>query len=143
MAVIASAPIILKDSVFKVAADRYEAHVSAVELKPNTSTVTWKGLTPSAVFTGVSSATWTCDLSFVQDWTTTNSLSAYLLANEGKQVVVVFIPQTAATGTVPTFTVTVFVTPGSIGGTVDSVGVSSVTLPVVGKPVLTTAAVPA
>jgi len=143
MAIIAAAPLVLKDSVFAVAADQYQAHVSTVEFVPAAGTVNWKGLTPTAVFTGVTSATWTCNLSFAQDWSTTNSLSKYLFDNEGKTVVVKFLPQTVTTGTTPTWTATVYVTPGSIGGAVDSVAVASVTLAVVGKPVLTTAAVPA
>jgi len=143
MATIATAPIILKDTVFAVAADRYEAAVSTVEFVPSSSIVSWKGLTPSAVFTDVTSATWTCNLTYAQDWSTTNSLSQYLFANEGKSVVVKFIPKSAATGTVPTFTATVYIVPGTIGGAVDGFATASVTLAVSGKPTLTTAAVPA
>jgi hypothetical protein len=91
----------------------------------------------------VTSSTWVCNISYAQDWASVNSLSQYLLANEGKSVVVKFIPQSASTGTVPTFTATVFITPGSIGGAVDGVATASVSLGVVGKPVLTVAAVPA
>jgi hypothetical protein len=143
MAQIATAPIVLKDARFLVAADSYESAVSGVTFTPSASTVTWKGLTPSSVFTGTSTATWTCELAYAQDWTTTNSLAQYLLANEGKTIVAKFIPQTAASGTVPTFTATIIITPGAIGGTVDAVATATVTLGVVGRPVLTVAAVPA
>jgi hypothetical protein len=143
MAQIAAVPFVLKDARFLVAADSYEAAVSGATFTPSASAVTWRGLTPTASFTGSSTATWQLDLVFAQDWTTTNSLSQYLLANEGKSIVVKLIPQTAASGTVPTFTATVIVSPGSIGGDVDSVAVSTVSLGVVGKPVLTVAAVPA
>jgi hypothetical protein len=132
MAQIATAPIVLKDARFLVAADSYESAVSGVTFTPSASTVTWKGLTPSSVFTGTSTATWTCELAYAQDWTTTNSLAQYLLANEGK-----------TSGTVPTFTATIIITPGAIGGTVDAVATATVTLGVVGRPVLTVAAVPA
>jgi hypothetical protein len=145
MATIAVNPILLKDTIFAVAADRYEAAVSTVEFVPSSSIVSWKGLTPSAVFTGVTSSTWTVNLTYAQDWSTTNSLSQYLFNNEGKSVVVKFIPQTAAvsTTTVPTFTATVFIVPGSVGGAIDGFASASVTLAVVGKPTITTAVAPA
>jgi hypothetical protein len=143
MAVIATKPFVLKDATFMVAADKYESAVSSVEIVPTNNQVSWKGLTPSSVFTGVTNSTWQVNLTYAQDWATTTSLSNYLFANEGQSKVVKFIPQTAATGTVPTFTVTVFIVPGTIGGAVDGVATASVTLAVVGKPEQTTAAVPA
>jgi hypothetical protein len=143
MAQIASAPLILKDARFIVAADSYEASVSNVTFTPSASTVTWQGLTPSSLFTGTTTATWSASITFHQDWSTTNSLSQYLLANEGKTIVVKFIPQTALTGTVPTFTATVIVTPGQIGGDLNQVMTAQVQLGVVGKPILSVAAVPA
>jgi hypothetical protein len=143
MAQIAAAPLVLKDARFIVAADSYESSVSSVTFTPSSSTVTWKGLTPSSVFTGTTTATYSLELSYVQDWSTTNSLSQYLMLNEGREIMVTFIPQTVATGTAPTFKARVIVTPGQIGGSVDSVAVSTVTLGVIGKPTMTVAAVPA
>lgn len=132
-------PIILNDVVLTVATDNYEAHVSQVEFVPASSQVNWKGLTPTSVFTFGTSSTWTLNLSFAQDWATTNSLSKYLFDNEGTSKVVTFKPKKPPTGTAPTWTATVIIVPGSIGGAVDSVAVSSVTLGVQGKPALTVA----
>lgn len=136
MAAVAVSPIILTDVLFQVESDEYQAHVSSVEFVPSSSPVTWKGLTPSAVFSFGTTATWTCNLTFAQDWATANSLSRYLFTNEGEEIDVTFEPVSGGPG----FTATLIVTPGSIGGSVDSVAVSTVTLAVKGKPVYVPAA---
>jgi hypothetical protein len=138
MAVIAVAPIVLKDVVFTVGTDDYQAHVSSVKFTPAMNAVAWKGLTPTSVFSDAGSPVWSCVISFAQDWTTANSLSAYLLANAGTQKVVVFKPQGATTGK-PVFTATLVIVPGDIGGDVDTVPVATVTMGVVGAPVKTAA----
>lgn len=134
MATIAVQPIILNDVLLSIAADNYEAHVSEVSFAPSSSTVTWKGLTPSAVFNFGTTSTWTCTLAYAQDWSTTNSLSRYLFEHEGESVEMTFTPK-AGSGA-PTWTATVIVAPGSIGGAVDTVATASVTLGVQGKPAL-------
>lgn len=130
MAQIGVAPIILKNVLFSVEGDSYEKHVSAVEFVPSPSTVTWKGLTPSAVFTFGTTATWECNLTYAQDWETTDSLSRYLFENEGEEIDVIFEPVNGGAG----FSATLIVAPGSIGGAVDSVLSATVTLGVKGKP---------
>ena len=75
----------------------------------------------------------TCVIEYVQDWDSTESLSKFLFANEGKTIDVTFKPNSANT---PTFTAKLVVTPGAIGGTVNSYATTSVTLGVTGKPVL-------
>lgn len=132
MAQIAASPFMMRDCTLSVAADSYEAHVSAVEFVPSSSVVNWKGLTPTAVHSFPTSATWVCNMSFAQDWATANSLSRYLFENEGDEIVVVFEPVAGG----PSVTATIFITPGSIGGQVDSVAVSTVSAGVKGKPVL-------
>lgn len=131
MAQIAVSPFIMRDCVFSVAADSYEAHLSAVEFVPTSSIVNWKGLTPDAVFGFGSNATWVCNLTYAQDWATVNSLSRYLYDNEGSEIEVSFEPVSGG----PATTATVIVAPGSIGGAVDSVAVATVSLGVKGKPV--------
>ena len=131
MAVIAVKPFVLKDSVFKVEADDYAGHTSAVEFVPSSSPVVWKGLKPASVFTDVASATWVCNVALAQDWDTPNSLSRYLFEHEGEAVEVIFEPASGGTG----FSATLVITPGSIGGTVDGVAVSTVSLGVQGRPV--------
>ena len=131
MATVTVKPIILTDVAFLVESDGYAAHVSSVEFVPSSSVVNWKGLTPSAVFSFGTTATWTCNLTFAQDWETTDSLSRYLFSNEGDEIDVTFQPVSGGAG----FTATLIVAPGSIGGAVDSVAVSTVSLGVKGKPV--------
>jgi hypothetical protein len=138
MAVIAVAPIVLKDVKFTVGTDDYEAHVSSVKFVPTTNAVAWKGLTPTAVFSDAGSPVWNCTISYAQDWLTASSLAQYLLTNAGTQKVVVFKPQGVTTGK-PIFTATLVIVPGEIGGDVDAVMVSSVTMGVVGAPVRTVA----
>lgn len=132
MVVQAVNPFVLKDVNFIVVADDYAAHVSQVEFVPTAAAITWKGLTPTASFTDVSTATWVCTLAFAQDWSLTG-LSAYLFEHEGETVEVQFRP---SSGLGPTFSAEVIITPGSIGGTVDAVAVGTVSLGVMGKPEL-------
>lgn len=130
MATPAVSPIVLTDVLLTVGADNYQAHVSQVEFTPTSSNVTWKGLTPAANFTFGTTATWTVTLAYAQDWETADSLSGYLFDNEGETVSVVFAPKNGGQA----FEADVIITPGAIGGTVDTVAVATVTLGVKGKP---------
>lgn len=139
MATIAVAPFVLKDVVFTVGTDDYEKHVSTVRFAPQTSVVTWKGLSPDATFTDTTAPTWTCEISYAQDWSTTNSFCQYILTEAGTEKSVIFRPKGTGTG-LPSFAATLIIAPGEIGGDVDSVAVSSVTMGVVGSPTLSTQA---
>lgn len=141
MAQTAIAPIIMRDVLLRFtpgittgtgAAD-FEKHVSQVEFTPTSSVVNWKGLDPASVFSKTTTATWTCTLAYAQDWETTDSLSSYLHDEEGEQITCVFEPVKGGA----TWTATLQITPGAIGGTVDAIAVATVTLGVVGKPVRT------
>ncbi|MGG7509435.1 hypothetical protein [Plantibacter sp. YIM 135249] len=134
---IAVKPRVFKNYLLKIGADNYEKHVSSVKITPSSSIQTWKGGTPDAVFTDTTNPTFTCGLEYAQDWETANSLSVYLLNNEGKEVAVEFSPL----GSGPKFAVTVIITQGDIGGAIESFGTASVTLPVRGKPAYTAGAV--
>lgn len=125
MASIAVAPLILKDMILTIGTDSYEKHVSRVQFIPNSQTKTWRGGTPTDVFTDVSSPTWTCQIDYVQDWTTASSLSQYLLANAGSAIAVTFKPQN---GVGPSFTATLNIIPGAIGGQITEFATTSVTL---------------
>jgi len=135
MAQIAVQPIYLKDVVLTVDGDTYEKHVSGVTFTPSVTSATWKGLEPTAVFTNVGSSTWMIDLAYAQDWETTDSLSAYLFANEGAEITLSFVPVTGG----GTWSATVIIVPGAVGGAVDSYAVSTVSLPVQGRPTFTPA----
>jgi len=133
MPVIGISPFVLKDASLKIDADNYESNVSQVEFVPSVSQVTWKGLTPTAVFTDSGAPTWVCTLSYAQDWENPDSLSHYLLEHAGEKVQAVFGPQGATTGDT-VFTADVIIAPGNIGGTVDGVAVGTVSLGVDGRP---------
>lgn len=123
MAVIDVSPIILNDCTLTVGTDNYEAHVSQVQFDPSTNIVRWKGLTPTSNHAFQSASEWTATLALAQDWETANSLSRYLHDHEGEQVSATFDD---GSGTVWTTTLTI--APGSIGGQVDTVAVSTVTM---------------
>jgi hypothetical protein len=133
MTVVAVAPFLLRDVILTLGTDSYQAHVSQVEFVPTSSPVVWKGLTPSSVHTLGTTATWVCNLAFAQDFETVDSLSLYLHANEGDEVVGIFEPIAGGA----TVTANLILTPGGIGGTVDGVAVASVSLGVSGKPTIT------
>ena len=136
MAQIAVDPLFLMDVVLTVDGDTYEKHVSSVSFTPSISSATFKGLNPEAVFTETGAATWMCDLEYVQDWETTDSLSAYLFNNAGEEVSLTFKPRSGSGGS---FSATVVIVDGAIGGSVDSYSTASVSLPVQGRPVFTPA----
>lgn len=135
MAQINVQPLYLKDVVLTVDGDTYEKHVSGVTFTPSVSTATFKGLDSDAVFTQASNATWTVDLTYVQDWDTADSLSAYLFNNAGSEITLSFLAQTGS----GTWSATVIVVPGAVGGAVDAYATSTVSLPVQGQPTYTPA----
>lgn len=136
MAQINVQPLYLKDVTLTIGTDGYEKHVSAVTLTPSVSTATFKGLDTEAVFTQASTASWTCELSYVQDWNTADSLSEYLFNNAGSEVTMTFAPESAGGGS---FSADVIIVPGAVGGTVDAYATSTVSLPVQGQPTYTPA----
>jgi hypothetical protein len=138
MTTIAVAPIVLKDIQLLIPTDEYAAHVSSVVLTPNTTTQTWKGLTPTATFTSAGTPEWTCQLEYAQDWVTVNSLSNYLFAHQGETVVAKFQPK-KGTG-LPEWTVSLVIAAGPVGGSVDQYMTGSVTLGVSGQPTKANAA---
>jgi hypothetical protein len=123
MATIAHSPFVLRDVDLLIGSDDYKLHTSQVEFTPATSPVTWTGLGNNS-FSATPTATWTVTMALAQDWTTENSLSRFLLENEGDEVEIEFAPQSGG----PSFTSTVTITPGGIGGTAGAVAVSSVTM---------------
>lgn len=136
MAQIAVKPILLNDVDLLLGADNYEAHVSKAELVPNTPTAKFKGMTPSSSKNVVGTPDWMFNIDHAQDHETALALSLYLLANVGKEVTVKMKPKKPASpATAAMYTFTIVVVPGSIGGAVDTVATSSVSLPVDGQPV--------
>lgn len=128
MAAIAVKPIVLKNVLLTLklgagTALEFQKHVSAVEFVPTANSVIWKGL-GNNTHTDVQTASWVANLTFAQDWATSNSLSRFLFDNEGASVLARFEPELGGAA----FTANLVVTPGSIGGTVDSTAVATVAL---------------
>lgn len=122
-------PLILKNVLLtlKLAADtaiEFQKHISAVALTPKADSKTWKGLGLNS-YTDTGLATWTCDLTFIQDWLSDESLSQFLFDNEGATVAATFQP---ISGAGISFTANLSVTPGAIGGKVDEFAEVSVSL---------------
>lgn len=119
MAVIEVSPFVLKDILLTLAttgasptSGDYQKHVSAAAFTPKADVKTWTGLGANTV-TDVGTATWTCDLTYAQDWETTASLSQFLMDHEGEKIDAIMEP---ITGEGSKFTATLTVTPGAIGG---------------------------
>lgn len=126
MATIAVKPLVLKDCIVKIGEDGYEKHLSGVSFVPSAAQINWHGLTPDSGFTDVGTAEWAVTLNYVQDWETDDSLSQFLFEHEGETVPMVFTPVKGAGK--KTFTSSVTITPGQIGGEVNAYATTSVTL---------------
>jgi hypothetical protein len=137
----------MRNAIIELGTDDFAAAVSTASLTPAGGTVDYKGLKPEAVFTFPQATTYVLDLSYAQDWNAANSLSRYLWEHKGETVPFTLNPDdTAADPTVgsTSWAGMVAITPGAVGGDVDSVAVATVSLGVVGEPVPTfTAGVPA
>jgi hypothetical protein len=127
----------MKDSIVQIDVDDFAAACSTATLTPTSSVVPFNGLKPTSVYNGQSPLVWALALGFAQDWENTQSLANYLLDHAGETKTAIIKPRT---GSGPSFTVTIVITPGAIGGAVGAVPQSTVTLGVSGQPVKTPAA---
>lgn len=128
MATLNVAPLVLKDVMLElgtgVDADDFRKHVSGVTYTPTAPTQSWTGLGGNS-HTDVGAATWTLNLDYVQDWTSTESLSRFLFEHQGETLPARFRP---ISGEGPSFTSNVTITPGAIGGQVNAYATTSVQL---------------
>ncbi|MGN7705047.1 hypothetical protein [Cellulosimicrobium sp. 22601] len=135
MATVAVTPRILRKYKLTVDADDYEAATESVLFTPSTSPQTWTG-GDGETHSDTSPANWNVAIGYMQDWDTPGSLGEFLHAHEGEQVDITFRPDATAG---PSFTSTVTVTPGAIGGSNGAWPTTTTTLPCT-KPVLVPAA---
>ena len=133
MATITPTPLYLKDAVLEIDGDDYAPAASTATLNPSVSATTYYGLKPDAQFPETS-VDWALDLSFVQDWDSTTSLSRLLWDNQGTVISAAILKPRSGQG--PSFQVDLHIVPGTIGGDTRAFSTSSVTLPVVGSPTL-------
>lgn len=118
-------PLFMKDVTFTVDATDYAAQLASVLFQQDSSTVPWKGLKPSSVFTEATAPSYTCQVKYAQDWNDPASFSNWLYDNSGTSQLVTFKPSTPDT---PSFTATIQVVSGPIGGDVDTYAEATVTL---------------
>lgn len=131
-----TSPYAMKAATLKIEADDYTAHVNQAEFQPSSSTGSWTGIGGN-VIQDQSIATWTLALGLVQDDDATGLLR-YLFDHEGEVKTIELAPRGVG-GT--KWTAEVTITPANIGGTASNTPVgSTVSLPVNGKPVPTSAA---
>jgi len=133
MAVISVEPVILQESILTIGADDHASAVSSVRILPNSSIVRYKGLKRNT-HTYPTVPDWSAEINFAQDWADPASLANYLFEHQGETVPAVFEP---TSGVGLRWAVDLVITPGAIGGDVDTVMVSPVTLGVNGAPVPT------
>lgn len=135
MAAVATVPLFMNNATLKIdtAGDNYESAISSVKFTPSSSVQTFTAISPGAVYTEAAPTTWTLDLEFVQDWDTADSLANYLLANKGVSKPCVFEPIDGGASVAAT----IILAPGAIGGAAGAFGTSTVSMGVLGDPVVT------
>jgi hypothetical protein len=127
MPTLAVQPLVLKDVILTIGAttpDDFRKHVSGVTYTPTSPQNTWTGLGLNT-HTDAGTPTWVVQLDYVQDWTSTSSLSRYLFEHVGETVPMTFGP---TDGVGPTFTSNVTIVPGAIGGQVNAYATTTVSL---------------
>lgn len=139
---VAVTPLFMKDAVLRIGGETagfdFEAAVSGVTFTPSTSKQSWKGLAPESTHTAGAAPTWVCDLAYVQDWETVNSLSNYLFAHQGETIDCKFEPKKSGK---PVYA-KIVIESGAIGGQVDSFAATTVQLGVSGAPSFTAPGAP-
>lgn len=114
-----------------IGTDGYKAAIESAVLTPTTPTEVFRDI-GGGISTVAGAPEWDLTLSFAQDLKTANSLTQYLITNQGNKKTVVYTP--LATG--KTFTVTVLIIAGAVGGPGNAVAKSSVKLLVDGQPTI-------
>lgn len=114
-----------------IGTDGYKAAVTSAELVPTTPTEVLRDIGGGVtVISGLPE--WALNLNFAQDLKTTNSLSQYLIANQGTKKTIVYTPQVGGKG----FTITALILAAKVGGAGGSAAKSDITIPCDGQPVI-------
>lgn len=129
MAKIAAVPVLFKAPV-SIGSDEYTAHLNQAQWDPTQPTSSWTDLDGKTTNFGGSSG-WVLTLAGAQDWATVNSLSHFLIANEGEEITVTFeVPGGTWTGVAIAAAVT-------IGGNINTPAAFTKALQGVGAPEFT------
>lgn len=85
-------PRLVKHIEFTCGEDSFSKHVNDVNWEPSSSTVTWQGGTPDAVFSDQTAATYLLNVTGIQDWETEDSLCNWLHDHAGEAAAVTYKP---------------------------------------------------
>jgi hypothetical protein len=126
MARIANNTLFMLEVSLTLGVDDFGDAVQVVTFTPTPgATKTWTGLGGNTITRVTREESWTCALSYGQDWETDGSLSRYLHEHAGEEVPATFTP---LNGGDPWYA-TVTLAAGPIGGTGQDFANGSVTLP--------------
>ncbi|WP_294947755.1 hypothetical protein [uncultured Microbacterium sp.] len=114
-----------------IGTDGYKAAVTGAVLTPTTPTEVIRDI-GGGITTVSGTPEWALGLNFMQDLKTLNSLSQYLIANQGQKKTVVYTPQTGGKG----FTISALMLAAAVGGPANAAAKSDITLPCDGQPVI-------
>ncbi|MBN9207279.1 MAG: hypothetical protein J0H96_01285 [Microbacterium ginsengisoli] len=114
-----------------IGTDGYKAAIESAVLTPTTPTETFRDI-GGGITQVAGTPSWELQVNLAQDWKTTNSLSQFLVTNQGTKKVVVFTPQTGGKG----FTITALIVAGAAGAAASGVAKATVNLPCDGQPVI-------
>lgn len=114
-----------------IGTDGYKAAITSATLTPTTPTEIIRDI-GGGIQAVAGVPEWALGLNFAQDWKTLNSLSQYLIANQGTKKSVVFTPQTGGKG----FTIQALMIAAAAGGAGNAAAKSDVTLPCDGQPTI-------
>lgn len=122
---------VIRDALVKFGASEYGNQVSKARLVPERNVQTMRTLVPDGTLTDVDSASWTLELSGVQDWED-GGLADYFKDNAGSLVTAVIAPANDTGNVQATVEVRVFEVP--FGGESGQWATFEVTFPVQGEP---------
>jgi hypothetical protein len=122
---------VIKDTVFEVDGTDYANQCDKIRFVPDTPTQTKRTLVPDGVIQDVDSPVWTLEIAGIQDHVAGQGLAAYLNANAGNTLTVVYTPKPGG----PTVTAEVLAKSVPFGGDQGAWAVVDVELPVNGQPV--------
>jgi len=132
VSVVGLRPITLKKATLIVAEDDYTQAVGQVLFVPQ---VRWSWADRLGFDTGVpmyDGITWTCTVSYAQDWATPDSLAMYLIEHAAQTRTLVFRPDEESLAV----RADVMIVPGQIGGVPNQTLSAAVTMPCFEEPTL-------
>lgn len=128
--------VVTQNGVDDTDSNEYADAMSSFQFVPAQAVSTWRGGTPTAVFTDISAPTWTCVIKLAQDWHTGNSFANWLLSKSGTTQKVIFKPHGNVTSAAA-FAANIIVAVPPIGGDIDAWLEAGITCGVQGAPTVT------